>query len=92
MAKLFSRRGFVKVGAGLLAFLPAAKYLANLPEANAKVIPNWYVNCSSQRCVYGGADCEEVGCNYVVVHYYFCYDTYQENFCEVVRIDTGVPC
>jgi hypothetical protein len=82
-----TRRAFVKTAAKLVAFVPAAWTLAQVPEA-AACPPSGYRICDSQRCVYLYTECREGRW----VDVWKCYDSYFEVFCRYWDIDAGGPC
>jgi len=84
-----SRRRVLKTLAGLFAFIPAAKYLADASPAFA------YVACTSLNCQETGTwDCLDPECT-GHPHWYqlfACYDLRSGDFCWNEWIDSGEPC
>jgi hypothetical protein len=93
-----SRRGLMRVGAGLLGFIPAAKSLLELPIAQAGGTgcppPPGYVTCSKTFCVYIGDVCvPRPGYTYGRIHRnYACYDYYSTASCPGYTEPTDVSC
>lgn len=89
--KHFSRRRLLKVGAGLVAFVPAIRYLASAPKAFA------YVPCEDTEfisCSYYETECANYDCQ-IQNHYYRveeCVDDRNNEICYYTYTNTGQTC
>ena len=92
---LFSRRGLLKIGAGLVAFIPAAQVLlqngsdvhAASPSPNASQSPD-YVVCSKVYCNSANVYCSGGNITFSAN----CYDYYSGASCGSTHCSSGSRC
>lgn len=87
----FSRRQILKVGAGLIAFVPAFRELASAPTAFAYVPCDdpEFIDCRYYETECANYDCWEYNTWYVVDE---CYDTRNDEICYYTFDNTGERC